>query len=139
MILMFGSVIDPVNSGKERKGSWEECVMECLKTWNCALVSKSSNGCIIYFMNEIKSFKKNDGGDDILAFKSDFETCLIGNPPLFGNISSSIIETNGMDFYRTEITESSENILNFNFTIHKCTKDIPKDYVSLMGYCTLYI
>uniref|UniRef100_A0A1I7UYF0 CW domain-containing protein n=1 Tax=Caenorhabditis tropicalis TaxID=1561998 RepID=A0A1I7UYF0_9PELO len=106
MILMFGSVIDPVNSGKERKGSWEECVMECLKTWNCA---------------------------------SDFETCLIGNPPLFGNISSSIIETNGMDFYRTEITESSENILNFNFTIHKCTKDIPKDYVSLMGYCTLYI
>uniref|UniRef100_A0A1I7UYF4 CW domain-containing protein n=1 Tax=Caenorhabditis tropicalis TaxID=1561998 RepID=A0A1I7UYF4_9PELO len=131
MIVIFGSVTDQENSGKKGTGDWETCLEECLETWNCALISQTPTGCIIYSMNEIKSIETSDEGDEKVAFKSNSETCSTGIPPLFGEISSSIIETNGVDFYRTEITESSENILNFNFTIHKCTKDIPKDYTPL--------
>ncbi|KAF1759202.1 hypothetical protein GCK72_015663 [Caenorhabditis remanei] len=132
MIVVYGT---PKNfaTSQNTKEKWEDCVQKCLDSWNCVLVYQLPNGCQYFNIPNIATVTKSVSGQRV-AFKKNLPSAICPAPskapPLFGNVSSSLIIRDGSDnYYKSEITETPTT-WNFSYSAFKCTKDIPKDYGS---------
>ncbi|EFO90990.1 hypothetical protein CRE_07943 [Caenorhabditis remanei] len=117
--------------------NWLDCLYKCLATWNCVLVSQLPDGCEYFNTQEIKSVTRlTSSHGRVVAFKISLTDCppVPQTPPLFGNVSSTLIITDGSDnYYKSEITETSDT-WNFNYSIHKCLTDIPENYTPMVHH-----
>ncbi|KAF1759191.1 hypothetical protein GCK72_015652 [Caenorhabditis remanei] len=133
MVVVYGAPRKSTEPLKTQE-NWVDCLHKCLATWNCVLVSQLPDGCEYFNFEQIQSVTKLDNtSDNRVAFKISLSICPLAPkaPPLFGNVSSSLIITDGSDnYYKSEITETSDT-WNFNTSILKCLTDIPENYTPL--------
>ncbi|EFO87460.1 hypothetical protein CRE_06223 [Caenorhabditis remanei] len=135
MVVVYGTPLEFSNSGKSEE-NWADCLDKCWKQWDCVLVFQLSDGCEYFKIQEIQKVTKLDSssGHKVGIKRSlPSDTCPRDTepPPLFGNVSSTLIVTDGSDnYYKSEITYSPEK-WSFNNSMLKCLTDIPEDYVPL--------
>ncbi|EFP03737.1 hypothetical protein CRE_22172, partial [Caenorhabditis remanei] len=98
------------------------------------VVSQLPDGCEFFKIQEIQKVTKLDrsSGQKVgIKISLPSDTCPRGDteaPPLFGNVSSSLIITDGEGtYYKSQITETSDTWI-FNSSIHQCLIDIHEDY-----------
>ncbi|EGT56161.1 hypothetical protein CAEBREN_01146 [Caenorhabditis brenneri] len=129
MIVINGNPVYSPGVVPGSRGDWTQCLEECRTTWNCALVTQTATGCDFLLLNQVKSITPSDSGPKV-AFKMNLvDQCPSGSPPLSGNPVSKVIESNGIDFFETEVTSDSDSKLIFNYTVFKCLKDFPENPV----------
>ncbi|EFP03738.1 hypothetical protein CRE_22169 [Caenorhabditis remanei] len=117
--------------------NWADCLDTCWKQWNCVLVSQQpwSDTCKLYTIPGTPSVQKKVTSDKNkvgIKISLPSDTCPRESeteaPPLFGNVSSTLIITDGLGtYYKSEITDTPTD-WDLTFYTHKCLTDIPEDY-----------
>ncbi|CAL2042027.1 unnamed protein product [Caenorhabditis brenneri] len=129
MIVINGNPVYSPGVVPGSKSDWTQCLEECRTTWNCALVTQTATGCDFLLLNQAKSITPSDSGPKV-AFKMNLlDQCPSSSPPLSGNPVSEVTESNGTDYFKTEVTSGSDSKLLFNYTVFKCLKDFPENPV----------
>ncbi|EFP03734.1 hypothetical protein CRE_22171 [Caenorhabditis remanei] len=138
MVVVYGKPLEFCANPEKSEENWANCLQQCWKQWDCVVVSQLSDGCEYFKIQEIQKVLKLDSssGHKVgIKISLPTNTCPRDTepPPLFGNVSSSLIITDGSDnYYKSEITETSDT-WNFNYSMLKCLTDIPESYTLLNG------
>ncbi|EFP04150.1 hypothetical protein CRE_06190 [Caenorhabditis remanei] len=134
MVVVYGKPLEFCANPEKSEENWANCLQQCWKQWDCVVVSQLPDGCEFFKIQEIQKVTKLDrsSGQKVgIKISLPSDTCPRGDteaPPLFGNVSSSLIITDGEGtYYKSQITETSDTWI-FNSSIHQCLIDIHEDY-----------